>query len=282
MVDRLRPKPLGSGFFAFLNPPVPMVPDVSQDVEDTGRSPTKDAQLFPSDEQLSQRTLLIAFLIAVGWSILALGGALPIYLVKTPCHLQLPVHVTFGGDFSSLQDLSLIRLLRIFDEQHAQVTDLNSLSQRALIGDETDPWNARLRIIILTAITVVLALLPALWAILRQFDIILDYRKRWLQIKCEGKDLGWLSAKNAPGFQTWGERRFKSFIKNIGLTSGMDDDGRDANHSSRNDGGAPRRKPKRRGEEAPLYGTEKDTEVDIQCLFSISWVFSRSASHIIV
>jgi hypothetical protein len=218
---------------------------------------------------------LIALFIAIGWSILALGGALPIYLVNTPCHTQLPVHVTFGGDYSSLQDLSLIRLLRIFDENHVPATNLNSLSRRALIGEEIDTWNARLRIIILTVIALILALLPALWAILRQFDIILDYRKRWLQIKCEGKDLGWLSAKDAPGFQTWGEKRFKSFIKNIGLTSGMDGDERDARHSRRNDGRSMRRKPKRREEEAPSYGLEKDTEVDVQCLFSISYVFQE-------
>ncbi|EKM83976.1 hypothetical protein AGABI1DRAFT_124299 [Agaricus bisporus var. burnettii JB137-S8] len=265
-----RPKPLGSGFFAFLNPPVPIVPDVSQDVHDAGRSASRDAQLFPSDEQLSQRTLLLALFIAIGWSILALGGALPMYLVNTPCHTQLPTHTTFGGDYSSLQDLSLIRLLRLFDEKHIQTTTLDSLSRRALIGDPNDPANTRLRIIILTAITLVLALLPALWAILQQFNIILDYRKRWLQIKCEGKDLGWLSSKSAPGFQAWGEKRFKSFIKNIGLTSGMDEDEREARRSRRNDGRHTRRKPKRREEEAPLYGSEKDNEVDIQCLFSVS------------
>lgn len=275
LFNRSRPKPLGSGFFAFLNPPVPIVPDVSQDVHDAGRSASRDAQLFPSDEQLSQRTLLLALFIAIGWSILALGGALPMYLVNTPCHTQLPTHTTFGGDYSSLQDLSLIRLLRLFDEKHIQTTTLDSLSRRALIGDPNDPANTRLRIIILTAITLVLALLPALWAILQQFNIILDYRKRWLQIKCEGKDLGWLSSKSAPGFQAWGEKRFKSFIKNIGLTSGMDEDEREARRSRRNDGKHTRRKPKRKEEEAPLYGSEKDNEVDIQCLFSISYVFSQ-------
>lgn len=256
---------------------MPLVPDMPEDVHDAGRSASKDAQLFPSDEELSQRTLLVALLVAIGWSILALGGALPIYLVNSPCNAQLPTHAFFTGGYSTLQDLSLIRLLRLIDDNDLQTINPNSLSRRALIGDESDPQNVRLRIIILTIITLVLGLLPPLWKIIREFNALVEYRKRWLQIKCEGKDLGWLSAKDAPGFQSWGEKRFKNFIKKIGLTSGMGDDGRDNRRTRRNNGrdvlrdGT--RRPRRIDEEAPLNGTDDNAEVDIQSLFSISYVF---------
>jgi len=253
-----------------LSPPVPLVPPIPDDINDAGRSAGRDAQLFPSDEQLSQRTLWVTFLVVLGWSVLALGGALPIYLVNIPCNSQLPGHALFTGGFSSLQDLSLLRLLRVIDDQ---AIDLNVLSQRALIGDESDPQNLRLRIIILTIIMLVLGLLPALWKILREYNTVATHRKRWLQIKCEGKDLGWLSGKDAPGFQNWGEKRFKKFIKKIGLTSGMDGD-EQSKQNARRTSGFPRSGFSRpsRDEELPLNGLDNNVEVDIQSLFSISYV----------
>ncbi|KAF9444596.1 hypothetical protein P691DRAFT_796399 [Macrolepiota fuliginosa MF-IS2] len=269
----VRPKSLGSGLFSFLTPPVPFVPDVLKDVHDAGRSVGRDAQLFPSDEQLNQRSLWVSLLITTGWSVLALGGALPIYLVGLPCNTQLPSHAIFTGGYSTLQDLSLLRLLRLFDERGIRTTNLDGLSQRAIIGDESDPVNARVRIIILTAIALALGVLPALWKILREFNNLVEYRKRWLQVKCEGKDLGWLSVKDAPGFRNWGEKRFKTFIKTIGLTSGMDDDERDDQRARRSNGRAiPRdgvRQPRRKDEEVPLY-RDDNVEIDVQSLFSIS------------
>ena len=55
----IRPKPLGSSWFAFLFPHVPLVPSLPSDVSDAGRSPEIDSELFPSDEQLNQRALWI-------------------------------------------------------------------------------------------------------------------------------------------------------------------------------------------------------------------------------
>jgi hypothetical protein len=210
----------------------------------------------------------------MGWSVIALGGALPIYLVNTPCNSQLPVHALFMGGYSTLHDLSLLRLLRLLDDQGIQTTNLNALPRRALVGHAGDPQNVRLRIVILTVITLVFGLLPALWRILREFNTLVNYRKRWLEVKCERKDLGWLSVKDAPGFQNWGEKRFKSFIKKIGLTSGMDDDEQRDEHARRNnENPLPRhgtRRSRRRDEELPLNGTDDSAEVDVQSLFSIS------------
>ncbi|KAL1738749.1 hypothetical protein HDZ31DRAFT_16821, partial [Schizophyllum fasciatum] len=92
----------------------PLVPPVPTDVDDAGKSLKTDAELFPSDEQLSQRVLWISFLIVMGWSILALAGCLPLYLASLPCLADYS-QARYGGAYSTLQDLSLMRLLRMLD-----------------------------------------------------------------------------------------------------------------------------------------------------------------------
>ena len=103
-ISSLRPKPLGRSFWAFLFPHVPLVPSVPSDVSDAGRSPAKDAQLFPSDEQLSQRVLWICTLIVAGWTVLALAAFLPLYMVSTPCLADSVPPARFSGVYSALQE----------------------------------------------------------------------------------------------------------------------------------------------------------------------------------
>lgn len=234
-------------------------------VSDAGRSTTEDADLFPFDEQLNQRALWLSFLIVSGWALLALGGALPLYLISTPCQANLPSPATFSGGYSSLQDLSLLRVLRLFDQGNVKTT---SLRRRA---DPGDPIHARERIIVLTVLALVLGLVPALWKILKEFNHLVAYRKRWLAVKCEGKDLGWLSASKAPGFVNWGERRLKDYIVKIGLSSTLDNG---KSKPTNTNTARPRNGEKRtrRSEEIPLTQIE-DTEVDVQTLFSIWYVY---------
>ena len=269
----LRPRPLGSGFFAFLFPHVPLVPSMPKDVSHAGRSPPLDAELFPSDEQLSQRTLWVALLIALGWSVLALGGALPLYLVNTPCNSDLPPAI-YGGSYSTLTDLSLLRLLRIFDADQASSSSMSTLARRGLDSD-SDPYGIHVRIIILTILTIFLGILPVLHKILREFSRIAAYRRRWLEVKCEGKDMAWLSARNALAYATWGERQFKDHLFKIGLSSTLPEQAKRNN----NDGGARARNGqrivRRREEEEPLTGrdTSEKQEIDIESLFSIGYGF---------
>lgn len=264
----IRPKPVGSGFFAWLFPPVPLVPEVPSDVSNAGRSPATDAQLFPSDEQLSQRTLWVALLIAIGWSILALGGALPLYLVNTPCNSQYPSPSTWGGGYSTLQDLSLLRLLKLVD--NGEITADNVQTALAARAFDDDSYHTRIRIIVLVAITILLGLIPPLIKIVREFNVVVAHRKRWLEVQCQGKDLGWLSAKKAPGFATWGEKQFKDYLVKIGLSSQLGDAAR-RNGTSRRNGQT--RRDRRAEEEQPLNNEEEmNSEVDIQTLFSITCV----------
>ena len=56
-----------------------MVPSISNTPSDPNDPASEDARKFPSDEELSQRTLWLCFVMVLGWSILGLVGALPLY-----------------------------------------------------------------------------------------------------------------------------------------------------------------------------------------------------------
>lgn len=257
--QHLRPKPLSSSPFAFLFPQVPLVPSVPHDVPITGPLAVDGAKLFPSDEQLNQRTLWIAYTVVLGWSILGIASALPLYLVSLPCIAQTGSQATFGGVYSTLQDLSLIRLLRTFDQAGVSTSNLNHI--RAI----SDPHHARVRVIVLTVLTLMLGLLPALWKILRELNNMVAYRRSFVDVRCVGQELGWLSANRAPGFVGWGEKQMKDYILKIGLGYSMEVRDRRNNTQTRNG-----RVQNRKSEEQPLnYQEEASLSVNIQSLFSI-------------
>lgn len=256
---------MGSSFWAFLFPHVPFIPPVPTDVSDAGKSVADDAELFPSDEEMSQRALWISFLIVLGWSILGLVGGLPLYLVSTPCLAQSPSAATFTGAYSTLQDLSLMRLLRLLDNGNVTTTvqSLTTLRSRELVdGNDVTP-NIRIRIIILTVLTIVVALLPALWKILKEFNRSVAYRRRWVDIRCAGKEMAWLSARKAPGFVGWGEKKLKDFILKTGLSSSLEPN---RNNATRNVSQSRRR---RNNDQNPRDTEEPNLEIDISALFSI-------------
>lgn len=250
---------MGSSPFAFLFPHVPLVPDVPLDALDARRSIAHDAELFPSDEQLNQRTLWTMLLVVFGWSILGLASALPLYLVSMPCVAQTGPQATFNGVYSTLQDLSLMRLLLLFDEEGIPTTNLLQY-----------PHNARARVIALTVLALVFGLLPASWKVLREFNTMVAYRKSFINMRCEGQELGWLTASRAPGFVGWGERRMKDFLLRTGLSYSMEArDSRD-DSQTRSD----RRRARRSEEQHLNHQEEANLEVDIQSLFSIGSVLS--------
>ena len=235
-----------------------MVPDVPTDLSRPSRSPAEDAEQFPSDEQLTQRALWVAFLLALGWTVLGLAGALPLYLVSTPCLANLPSPAKYSGAFSILQELSLLRLLHLWDAQH--FSTLSSLQTRSPAGNNTQR-NTRIRFIVLAILTGLLAVVPALIKIMKELRRLIAYRQRWITFKCQENEMGWLSVSKAPGFATWGEQRFKNFILKTGLSSSLD------NGAGRN---GSRRVPDTRRVQNPNRATEDgNLEIDIQSLFSI-------------
>ncbi|KAF4604854.1 hypothetical protein EYR40_003636 [Pleurotus pulmonarius] len=281
---QLRPKPLGSGFFAFLHPPVPLVPDFPSASD--ARSP--DAQkALPSDENLAQRSLWLALLICLGWTILGLAGALPLYLVNMPCLATSTGggESRFGGAYGTLQDLSLLRLLRLLDDGNVStnfVVTLSPVGERAVIDGVDFAPQIRTRLIILVVLTLVVGVLPALWKILREYTKLVNYRKIWTDERCEGKEMAWLSAKDAPGFAGWGEKRIKDFLVKSGLSGGFENGSGNGNGKSngikaekltpgsRRISGPYSPRSQRRNEQQPLTSMEEaELEVDISSLFSI-------------
>ncbi|QRW26899.1 hypothetical protein RhiXN_01494 [Rhizoctonia solani] len=163
----LRPPPLRSTFWAFLFPPVPLIPDLSSHAP------------FPSDGELAQRTLWVAFLLVFGWTIVGLIGALPLYLVGTPCLGDSYPRAVFGGRVSTLQDLSLLRLLKMYDEGAVTTTFDTGLGRRAIVNGDNRTPAAHTRLIILTIFIIVLFAFPALFKLLREWTNILACRRRW-------------------------------------------------------------------------------------------------------
>ncbi|KAG8981245.1 hypothetical protein FRC05_004147 [Tulasnella sp. 425] len=219
----LRPPHLGSGLFAFCHPPVPLVPSLPSDTSNLGQSAAGDARLFPSDEELTQRTLWVAFLIALGWTILGLAGALPLYISSTPCLADSSPTLTQGSAYSTLTDLSLLRLLKLLDNNTISTSrQLPSRSKRAVIDGVDQSSNAQGRLIALTTLLIVVGILPVMWKLFKEFNKVVAHRWRWLELRCGGVEMGWLSIYEAPGFVGWSEGRVKEFFQKNGLSTGLD------------------------------------------------------------
>jgi calcium permeable stress-gated cation channel len=279
-VHSLRPPPLGPSFWAFLFPPVPLVPNMPSDVSDLGDSDAVDARLFPSDDELSQRTIWIAFLLVLGWTFVGLASAIPLYTVGMPCTGDTLPTPRYGGQYSALQDLSLIRLLRLLEDGNVSTTTAggNALSRRLVVNSIDRAHKARVRLLILTVILLAVSVLPALIKLLKEFEKLLAFRRRWLHIRCQGMEMGWLSLDKTPGFVGLGESAVKDRFSKYGLGALRDDPSRTP--SERDEDDARRvghlREVSMAGEEsealtapAGLRSGEDGNEINLTSLFSV-------------
>ncbi|KZW00653.1 hypothetical protein EXIGLDRAFT_666997 [Exidia glandulosa HHB12029] len=267
----LRPRPLRNSPWAFLFPHTQLVPSVPSDVSNAGRSPADDARLFPANTALSQRTIWVAFLIALGWALLGLGAALPLYMVNTPCIGQTAKRPEQTGAYSTLQDMSVVRLLLFL----ARGPDTSSGGSQQLVpraevdGPEAAAnKNIETRLIVLTVLIVVPAVLPALWKLLREFSGLVAFRRRWEQIHCRGIEIAWLSASQAPGFRGWGEQRIKDYLVKNGLSQSLSRAG-SAQRAAR---GAPRATARTEHDQERTAVNDEDDlpEVDVQGVFTVT------------
>ncbi|EED80495.1 predicted protein, partial [Postia placenta Mad-698-R] len=249
----LRPSPLGRSLWAFLTPHVPLIPQLLGEQSRAGKSVARDTEVYPSDEELTLRTLWTTILVVSGWTFLGLAGLLPLYMVAIPCLASSTLPFAFSGQYSTLQDLSILRILSLLPQD-----DASASSGPSNAGLQSAPY-IRIRLIILTIFAIVLALVPALWLIMREFNKMVAYRECWVNDRCQNIEMGWLSARQAPGIVGWGEKRLKDFIVKTGLSSSLDATGS-------NDG-----QSRRRRRRTPDWSdAEKGRfEVDIQNLFSI-------------
>ncbi|KAF7793418.1 hypothetical protein EIP86_004530 [Pleurotus ostreatoroseus] len=162
----------------------------------------------------------------------------------------------FTGAYSALQDLSLLRLLRLLDaDPSTGLADFTTSSVRALLTT-SDRSQIRTRMIIITVFAIVLGVLPAFVLIIREFNKLVALRERWTDVRCQGLDMGWLSARAAPGFVGWGERKFKDFLVKSGLSATLDPP---ENANGR----------RNRREQEWIEERRANLEIDIRSLFSI-------------
>lgn len=292
----LRPPALSNGFFAFLHPPVPLVPSLASmsDMDDARdarvnprpNQPNADpAQLFASDEQLAQRTLWVVFLICLGWSFLALAVVLPLYLVQTPCLPNSDPQVSYGGRYGTLNDLSLLRVLRMLDNGSVNTgstpaTKRHLFFVKRLIDNGKDlSKNAYARLIALCVILIVLAILPALWKLWKEFRRLANYYQAWHEGRCERYEMAYLSCGTghsallgtrggAWGWRGWGEGRVKAFFRKSGLGSGP---GLGAGAGDRA-ALSPAERTGRRARNQPSPGSSEekaDAEINVTSVFSV-------------
>jgi hypothetical protein len=204
----------------------------------------------------------------LGWSILGLIGALPLYTLSVPCLAETAPAPRYMGGYSTLQDLSVLRVLELLDNRNVS-TSTNTRVLEVVDGQDLK-WRGRLRIIILTALLVVIGLIPALIKILREYSKLIAFRRTWTDVHLQGKEMGWISARKAPGFAGWGEKRVKDFILKNGLSSSLDFSAEPASSGTGRNG-----RPGRRRQGGPYMLSEEDLglEVDVLSLFTIMYVF---------
>jgi calcium permeable stress-gated cation channel len=297
----LRPPELSNGFFAFLNPPVPLVPSLpsASDIDDArearinpqpGQANPDPAQLFASDEQLAQRTLWVVFLICLGLSFLALAVALPIYLVNTPCLPASGLQVEYGGRYGTLNDLSLMRLLRMMDEGSINTSSkLTSIWKRLVVNGKDLSDNAYARLIAICCIVIFLAIIPILWKLWKEFTALAEYHKAWDQDRCESFEMGYLSCGTSDhillgnrggawGWRGWGEGKVKSFLRKAGLGGGSNITAGGRKVTTAGTGGGEKSallstreaESRRRNQPSPGSSEERaDAEINVTSVFSV-------------
>jgi len=118
---------------------------------------------------------------------------------------------------------------------------------------------------------IVIGLIPALVKILREYGKLLAFRRKWTDVHLQGKEMGWISVQEAPGFANWGEKRLKDFILRTGLSSSLDFSAEPANSGT---GTGRRGRSGRHLQISPYAFAEEDVglEVDILSLFTIVYV----------
>jgi hypothetical protein len=207
----------------------------------------------------------------LGWSILGIFGALPLYMISVPCLADTAPAPHYLGGYSTLQDFSILRVLQLLDDRDVS-TSINTSVLEVVNGQDLK-WRGRLRVIILTGLLIVLGLVPALIKILHEYGKLVAFRRKWTDVHLHGKELGWISTRDAPGFVSWGEKRLKDFILKTGLSSSLDFSAEPASSGTGRRGRSRRNVPG-----SPYMHSDEHLgfEVDILSLFTIMYVSSGS------
>lgn len=217
---------------------------------------------------------------------IALVIALPLYLVQTPCLPQSGYQVDYGGRYSTLNDLSILRLLRMLDDGSISTSTskfTSTLFRRLIVDGKDAASNAYGRLIALCVIMIVLAIFPVLWKLWKEFTALAAYRRSWHESRCEGVEMGYLSCGTgnswflgnrggAWGWRGWGEGRVKSFFRKAGLGGGTGLRNGPRPEAKNDHLSAPDRPYSRRLPSATSSEEKADAEINVMSVFTIGYV----------
>jgi hypothetical protein len=132
-------------------------------------------------------------------SLVALGAALPMFLVKVPCLGETSPQNYLGGRLGTLTDLSLLHL-------PIQIRALPSTISPAISS-------ARIRLIIILVLITVISVFGGLFAIARSYSALSKYRKNFTEQVCGGLSMVFISGKNAAGWNGLTEEKIKIWLR---------------------------------------------------------------------
>ena len=171
-----------------------------------------------SSADLTQRTMFTGLKLAALSSPVAVGAALPMFLVGVPCLEQTSPQNNLGGRLGSITDLSLLRLLNALDPSPDSDSTANflhlPLQPRALPSTISPAIStARIRLIIILILIAVLSVGGGLFAIARAYAALSRYRKSFTGGVCGGMIMVFISSKHAPGWASLTEEKIKVWLK---------------------------------------------------------------------
>jgi hypothetical protein len=150
-------------------------------------------------------------------------------------------------------------------------------------------------------LVLIVATIPALYKLRKEFLKLLSFHARWLSTRCDNQEMVWLSLRKNPGLRGWSEARLKDFFVRGGLSvslaaggggggsnTGQGGGGGAEIESAREEylrSGTRRSRSKRRGEGTSasgggeyVYGKERDEEerleIDVTGVYTIRYDIS--------
>ena len=177
---------------------------------------------------LAQRTMFTGLKLAALSSFIALGAALPMFLVDVPCLSQTSPQNVLGGRTGSMTDLSLLRLLNALDPSPDSDSTSNFLHipllSRALPSTIAPAISsARVRMIILLVLITVLSVGGGLFTIAQSYAALSKYRKNFAEQVCGGLSMVFIPSKCAPGWSGLTEEKIKIWLKDREVPSDDED-----------------------------------------------------------
>jgi len=151
-------------------------------------------------------------------SLVALGAALPMFIVKVPCLRETSPQNYLGGRLGTLTDLSLLRLLNALDSSPDSDSTSNFLhlpiEPRGLPSTISPAISsARIRLIIILVIITVISVFGGLFTIARSYSALSKYRKNFTEQVCGGLSMVFVSSKNAAGWNGLTEEKIKIWLR---------------------------------------------------------------------